>query len=198
MFGFKIPELGDATPSRGNALSVTIAWAFLRAMGWGFEGRVPNVSKAVLIVAPHTSNWDFFIGVAAMFALGLRVVFLGKHTLFFRPLGSLMRWLGGIPVDRRVAKGVVDDTVELFTATDQLILGLSPEGTRSSVERWRTGFYYVAHEACVPIVPIALDYGRRLVRIGEGFETTGEIEGDLRELKRFFSGIEGRRDMTEG
>jgi 1-acyl-sn-glycerol-3-phosphate acyltransferase len=188
-----VPCLGDAVPRRGNRFSAFAGRLVLRILGWGFEGAVPNVSKAVIIVAPHTSNWDFLIGVAALFALGLRAIFLGKHTLFKGPLGVVMRWLGGIPVDRRTARGVVDETVELFAGTEQLILALSPEGTRGSVDRWRTGFYYVALEARVPIVPVAFDYSRRLIRFGERFDPTGDLERDLRRLEKFFFGIEGRR-----
>ena len=194
MRDFNVPELGSATPQRGNRVSALAAGFYLRTFGWSFEGVVPNVSKAVIIVAPHTSNWDFFNGVAVMFALGLRVVFLGKHTLFTWPLGPVMRWLGGVPVNRREARGVVDDTVEMFAARDQMILGLAPEGTRGSVERWKTGFYYVALESGVPIVPVAFDYRRRVIRFGVRFDPTGDLEEDLRVLESYFFGIEGRRD----
>lgn len=193
MRDLKVPELGPATPRRGNFFSALAGRFILRLRGWGFEGSVPNVSKAVIIVAPHTSNWDFLVGVAAMFAMGLRSCFLGKHTLFKWPLGSMMRWLGGVPVDRRSARGVVDETVQLFAATDHLILGLSPEGTRRSVDRWKTGFYWVAFKAAVPIVPVAFDYNRRLIRFGELFDPSGDLEADLRVLEQFFDGIEGRR-----
>jgi 1-acyl-sn-glycerol-3-phosphate acyltransferase len=188
-----VPKLGESTPRRGNAFSAALGRGFLQLAGWSFDGAIPDVPKAVIIVAPHTSNWDFFVGVAAMFALGVRVQFLGKHTLFFWPLGSVMRWLGGIPVDRRSPSGVVDTTVDLFRQRRQMMLGLAPEGTRSSVERWKTGFYFVASQAGVPIVPVALDYARRKIRIGDRFEPTGRIDDDLRCLEGFFSDIEGRR-----
>ncbi len=186
-------KLGDAVPRRGNWFSATVGRALLRLKGWRFEGVVPNVPKAVVIVVPHTSNWDFVVGIAALFAMGLRASFLGKHTLFRWPLGPLMRWLGGVPVDRRTARGVVDETVNLFASTDQLILGVSPEGTRSSVDRWKTGFYYVASKARVPIVPVAFDYPGRVIRFGERLDPTGDIKADLGVLEEFFSGIEGRR-----
>ncbi len=190
---FDVPKLGDAVPRRGNWFSANVGRAVLRIRGWRFEGVVPNVPKAVIIVVPHTSNWDFVVGVAALFAMGLRASFLGKHTLFKWPLGPLMRWLGGVPVDRRTARGVVDETVNLFTLTGQLILGVSPEGTRSSVDRWKTGFYYVALKAGVPIVPVAFDYPRRVIRFGEQLDPTGDIKEDFQVLQEFFSGIEGRR-----
>lgn len=164
----------------------------MRWAGWSFEGAIPNVAKAVVIVAPHTSNWDFFIGVAAMFALGLRVVFLGKHTLFRWPLGMVMRWLGGVPVDRRTSKGVVQQTVRLFETDDRVILALSPEGTRSEVDRWRTGFYHVAHGAGVPVIPVSLDWGRKTIRIGGAVATTGDLAADLAVFKDFFLGSTGR------
>ena len=185
--------LGDAVPRRGNRLSAFLGRSVLGIRGWRFEGAVPNVPKAVVIVVPHTSNWDFIVGVAAVFAMGLRASFLGKHTLFKWPFGPLMRWLGGFPVDRRTTRGVVEETVNLFMSNDQMILGLSPEGTRSSVDRWRTGFYYVALEAKVPIIPVAFDYNRGVIRFGERFDPTGDIQDDFRVLELFFSGIEGRR-----
>ncbi len=193
MRNLNVPVLGDAVPRRGNAFSSLAGKCLLRIRGWDLAGSVPNVSKAVFIVAPHTSNWDFLVGVATVFAMGLRASFLGKHTLFKWPLGSMMRWLGGVPVDRRGARGVVDETVGLFAAAEKLILGLSPEGTRSSVDRWKSGFYYIAMEAGVPIVPVAFDYDRRLIRFGERFDPTGDLEADLSVLEGFYSGIEGRR-----
>lgn len=170
-----------------------MGWGAMRLFGWHFEGGIPDVPKAVLIVAPHTSNWDFPLGVAAMFALGLQSVFLGKHTLFGRTLGPMMRWLGGVPVDRSAARGVVGETVRLFSSREQMILVLSPEGTRSTVERWRTGFYHIAVKAEVPIVPVAFDYGTRRISIGDCFVATGEMVSDLRILESFFTGTEGRR-----
>lgn len=193
MSHYLVPNLGDAVPRRGNRFSAFLGRSLLRSRGWRFEGAVPNVAKAVLIVVPHTSNWDFIVGVAAVFAMGLRASFLGKHTLFKWPLGSMMRWLGGVPVDRRTARGVVEETVNLFSSTDQMILGVSPEGTRSTVDRWKTGFYYVALEAKIPIVPVAFDYPRRIIHFGERLDPTGDIKGDFGVLEAFFFGIKGRR-----
>jgi 1-acyl-sn-glycerol-3-phosphate acyltransferase len=166
----------------------------MRLWGWRFTGSIPDVAKAVVIVAPHSSNWDFFIGVAAMFSLGLRVVFLGKHTLFSWPLGPVMRWLGGMPVDRRSAAGVVGETVGLFAREEKMILALAPEGTRRAVDRWKTGFYHVAVEAEVPVVPIGLDWSRKTICLGERFDPTGEIDRDFAALEEFFSGAVGRRE----
>lgn len=190
---YQVPALGPSTPRRGNRFSSAAGWAAMRLFRWKFAGGIPNEGKFVLIVAPHTSNWDFPLGVAAMFALGLRAVFLGKHTLFGKMLGPMMRWLGGVPVDRNAASGVVGETVRLFAANEQMVLVLSPEGTRSTVERWKTGFYRIAAEAGVPIVPVAFDYSTRRITIGDSFEPTGEMVDDLRALGRFYEGVVGRR-----
>ena len=162
-------------------------------VGWKFEGAMPNESKFVVIVAPHTSNWDFTLGVAALFALGFRVSFLGKHTLFKRPLGAFMRWLGGIPVERSVSRDRVTETVGAFNSSQKLILAVAPEGTRKRVTEWKTGFYHVALGAGVPIVPVAFDYGRKTVRIGPPFRPTGDREADFAELKSFYRDVVAKR-----
>jgi len=193
MQDFYVPELGASTPRRGNRFTSWVGRTALRLWGWNLEGRIPDVAKGVLIVAPHSSNWDFFIGVGAMFSLGLRVVFLGKHTLFAWPLGPVMRWLGGFPVDRRSATGVVDETVRLFASKKKMILALAPEGTRRAVEKWKTGFYRVATAAQVPVIPVVLDWGRKTIEFGDKFDTTGDIDRDLAALGEVFSEAEGRR-----
>ncbi|MBI3568596.1 MAG: lysophospholipid acyltransferase family protein [Gemmatimonadetes bacterium] len=169
-------------PSRGNAFSHGLALLAMRLTGWHFEGALPDRAKFVLIVAPHTSNWDFLVGVMAMFALGIRGTFLGKHTLFRWPLGIVMRWLGGVPVDRSAANDVVRQTVAYFETRDQMLLALSPEGTRKKLPAWRTGFYHVARGAGVPIVPVAFDFPNRRITIFPEFHTTGDQAADFAAL----------------
>ena len=188
-----VPPLGPLVPARGNAVSRAIGRAYMSLGGWKFEGAMPNEPKFVVIVVPHTSNWDFTLGTAALFALGFRVSFLGKHTLFKWPLGIFMRWLGGIPVERSVSRDRVTETVGAFKASDKLILAVAPEGTRKLVTQWKTGFYHVALGANVPIVPVAFDYGRKTVRIGPAFRPTGDREADFAELKSFYRGVVARR-----
>ena len=160
-------------------------------MGWRITGEMPNLPKLVVIVAPHTSNWDFVVGIAAKLALGLRVGFLGKDSLFVGPLGWVMRALGGRPVDRSSSHDVVKEMIREFALADRLVLGLAPEGTRKRVERWRTGFYHIAHGAAVPIVPVALNFGARAVQIREPFVTTGDVERDVAALQQVFVGVQG-------
>ena len=161
---------------------------------WGFEGEVPNLSKGVIIVAPHTSNWDFVIGVAAMLALDLELRFLGKHTLFDGPLAPIMRGLGGIPVDRaHPGRGIVEGLAARFQTEEKLLLALSPEGTRSSVDRWKSGFHRIARAAGVPIMAIALDYGPRRVRFGPVVTPTDDFDRDVANFLEFFASARGRR-----
>jgi 1-acyl-sn-glycerol-3-phosphate acyltransferase len=182
-----IPPLGDAVARRGNALSRGLATAAMRLTGWRIEGAFPNVAQFVVIVAPHTSNWDFFVGVMAMFAIGFRGTFLGKHTLFRWPLSVLMRWLGGVPVDRSSSHNVVQQTIDYFDARPQLLLALSPEGTRRKLPAWRTGFWYVAKGARVPIVPAAFDYPARRIRIYPPVQPGDDIAADIARLQAHFS-----------
>lgn len=184
--GLSLPEVGDALPTRGNGVSAALGRAALRLAGWRFAGTIPNRAKMVVIVAPHTSNWDFLIGVAGMFATGLRVTFLGKDTLFRWPFGVIMRWLGGFPVDRASPHNVVKQTIAHIAASDRIILGLSPEGTRRKRARWRTGFHYVARGAQIPIVPVALDYSTRTIRFFPPHEPSDSVDDDLTMLGAYF------------
>jgi 1-acyl-sn-glycerol-3-phosphate acyltransferase len=165
-------------------------------MGWRVEGTMPDVPKLVIIAAPHSSNWDFVVGIAAKLALRLQVLWFGKDSLFRGPMGPLMRSLGGMPVDRSSASDVVNQIVGEFGRRDRMILALAPEGTRKRVERWRTGFYHIAHGARVPVVPVALNWGARAIQIGSTFVTTGDLEADMAELQGRFAGVDGRKPKT--
>jgi 1-acyl-sn-glycerol-3-phosphate acyltransferase len=181
-----VGRVGPSVPSRGNAFSRALGNAALGASRWRIDGSFPNIPKFVLIVAPHTSNWDFLVGLQAMFALGLRLSYLAKHTLFWFPLGAVMRWLGGVSVNRSVHADRVRDAVEEFKRRDKLILVVTPEGTRKRVPRWKRGFYHVATGAGVPIVPVSFDYSRRVIRIEPPFTPTGNIDTDIAVLRRMY------------
>lgn len=176
-------------PRRRNPLTRALGRAAMAATGWRLDGAVPDLPKAVLVVAPHTSNWDFPVGVMAMFAHDLRISWLGKHTLFRGPLGMLMRILGGIPVRRGEGTGTVAEAIASFGAREQLLLALAPEGTRRAVSGWKQGFSRIAAGAGVPVVPVALDWGRRRVRLGPPFAMTGEASSDEATLRRWFAGV---------
>jgi len=188
-----LPELGPQLPRRGNALSRSLGRLGLRLIGWGIETDVPDVGRCVAIVAPHTSNWDFAVGVLALLAMGLDAHWLGKHEIFRWPFGIVWRWLGGIPVDRKAAGGVVAAAVRLFRERPRLMLGLSPEGTRKRVERWKSGFYRIALEARVPILPVAFDYRRKRIIFLSLFQPTGDLEADVAALRTPFTGSMARK-----
>lgn len=170
-----------------------IGQAYLRLSGWRIEGTMPAESKFVAIVAPHTSNWDFSLGVAVLFTLELRVSWLGKHSLFKPPFQGFFRWLGGIPVDRRASHGVVGACVQAFEAAPALLLALSPEGTRKGVSRWKTGFYSIAAGARVPILPVAFDYRDHVVHLLPLFQPSGDLDRDLPLIQTQFSQAHGLR-----
>ena len=188
-----LPDLGPSVPRRDWAIGRAVGRSVMWAAGWSFAGSVPDVAKAVLIVAPHTSNWDFVIGAAGMLALDLDLRFLGKHTLFKGPMGVLMRVLGGIPLDREHSSGVVDEMADRIKSSDHLLLALAPEGTRGEVTRWKTGFHGIARAAEVPILAVTLDYGRRQIRFREVFMPSQDVEADVAELQRFFFDSHGKR-----
>lgn len=190
-----LPALGDRVPRRGNALTRWIGRTILNLGGWQLTGGFPNASKFVIAFAPHTSNWDFIIGVFFRQALGLGARFLGKDSLFRPPLGWLMRWLGGTPVYRDAPRGLVGQTVEAFEQHDAFVLAIAPEGTRRAVEAWRTGFYYIALEAGVPISLATIDYGKREIIIGPALVPSGHLEADLKQMQAFFDGVTPKHDV---
>ena len=190
----RFPELPPRLPRRGNGLSKALARGLLALLGWRVEGEFPDRPKMVAIVAPHTSNWDFIVGILVVFALGLRVRFLAKHTLFNPWLGWLMRWLGGTPVIRDTPQGAVADAAEMIAREERILLGIAPEGTRRRGTPWRSGFYNIALAAKVPILPAAFDYGRRSLRLFPVFEPTGNYEADLAKLQALYEGVRGRND----
>lgn len=168
--------------------------AYLRFSGWRFEGAFPAEPKVVTIVAPHTSNWDFILGVAIVFAVELRSSWLGKHALFKFPFRRFLHWMGGIPVDRRASHGVVEDCAAAFRDAPALMLSLAPEGTRKGVSQWRTGFYHIALQAGVPIFPVGFDFSEHVVRLMPLFVPSGDLEADLPRIQALFSTVKGLKD----
>jgi 1-acyl-sn-glycerol-3-phosphate acyltransferase len=180
------PLVGPRVPRTHGPLAAALGRFMMRIRGWTFEGSVPDLPKMVLIVAPHTSNWDFLTGLWAKLALRLKVSFLGKHTLFWWPLGAFLRSIGGIPIDRARARGVAEDAVRALQERERMVLVIAPEGTRSKTERWKSGFYRIAVAAGVPILLVAFDYGRKVIRLGPLFHPTRDYERDLGEIRSHY------------
>ena len=179
--------------SRGWLLKA-LGRSYLRLSGWRIEGAWPEAPKYVAVVAPHTSNWDFPLGLAVAFSVELRVSWLGKHTMFRRPFKSCLMWLGGIPVNRSAAHGVVGGCVSAFEAAPALMLVVAPEGTRSGVSQWKSGFYYIARRAGVPIMPIGFDYREHVVHLMPLFQPSGNLEQDLPLIQARLSHVHGYRE----
>lgn len=181
-----IPTLDNTIPQRGNALTRWMGRTVLTLTGWRIHGEFPSHPRFVLIGAPHTSNWDFIHGMAAAFAMGLHFSWMGKHTLFFPPAGYLMRWMGGIPINRSAPLGVVEQMIGRIAKAEAMVLGITPEGTRSDVRRWKTGFYHIAKVARVPIVLGYFDYSRKIIGIGPAFHPGENIDADLQSIEEFY------------
>ncbi len=185
--------LPSDVPRRNAHFLQRVGRRMLRMINWRIEGTFPDLPRFVAIVAPHTSNWDFIVGVVAAFALDLNAHWIGKHTLFRWPFEGLMRWLGGIPVDRKTSVGLVDQVITEINRHDQFILAITPEGTRGAVDRWKSGFYHVARGAGLPIVCISFDYPTRRITIGPQIEPTGDYEQDLKTIQEFYRPFRGKR-----
>lgn len=188
----QLPEIGDAVPRTHGPLAAALGRFMIRIRGWGFEGRVPNEAKMILLVAPHTSNWDFLTGLWAKFALRLKAGFLGKHTLFWWPLGRFLRSIGGIAIDRAKAAGIAEDSTRAFREHEQLMLVIAPEGTRSKSAKWKSGFYRIAVAAHVPILPVVFDYPKKVIRFAPLFHPTGDYDADLPLIQSHYGAHMGR------
>ncbi len=170
----------------------------LKMLGWHIINELPDDKKYILIVAPHTSNWDFVYGVLAKWAVGLKVNFLGKDSLFKSPLGWWFKALGGIPVYRDQSLNMVEQMVQQFSQRDRLILTMSPEGTRSRLNYWKSGFYHIACGAQVPIVMATLNFAEKQIKLGGRFMPQGDVVKDMDKVRAFYAGIEGKKPENQG
>jgi 1-acyl-sn-glycerol-3-phosphate acyltransferase len=175
-----------------------LAKFILRICGWDSVGEVPIIDKAVLIAAPHTSNWDGFWLLVYKVAINVDVRFLGKHTLFWWPLGSVLRAFGATPIDRSNPARVVPQLISAFEAEDKLFLALSPEGTRKRTRYWKTGFYRIAKVADVPIVLAFIDYEKKQMGIGPTLSQNLSLKETLGAIREFYAPRTGRRPELQG
>ena len=169
-----------------------LALIFLKLVGWKAEGRKPDIAKYVMIAAPHTSNWDFVYVMCLAFILRIKPLIMMKGTWFRWPLGFFFRWLGALPIDRSGSHNVVAQSIEAFHTHSRMVLMVPPSGTRKQVMYWKTGFYYIATGAHVPIVLGYLDYHRKAGGIGPIVHSTGNIEADMKIIRNFYVDITGK------
>lgn len=166
---------------------------FFKLMGWKIEGTIDeNVKKCILMVMPHTSWHDFYLGIFTRGIVGLEMNYIAKKELFVFPFGYYFRWMGGAPIDRTGGLNKVDSIAAIFAKREVFRLAISPEGTRKKVYQLKTGFYYIALKAGIPIVPIAFDYEKKSIIISKPFTPTGDIEADMNVLKKYFKGVKGK------
>lgn len=168
-----------------------LAVAALGLRGWRLAGEPPSLPKYVVVFAPHTCNWDLALGLLAAAGFGLKPSWLGKQAIFRWPIAGLLRRLGGIPVRRDHPRGVVGQGVAAFAATDSLVLGITPEGTRRHTPYWKSGFYRMALGAGVPIVPASIDFPARCITLGTPLELSGDPGRDMQAIRRFYADARG-------
>lgn len=168
-----------------------LAIAILKISGWHARGKEIEQQRFVLIGAPHTSNWDFPLMLLVVLKLRLQVFWMGKHTLFPWGFGWLMKWLGGIPINRAASHNVVSQTVAQYREHEQLVVLIPPEGTRSKVDSWKTGFYHIANNAQVPILLGYVDADKKEAGIADFFYPTGDLENDMSAIRGFYADKKG-------
>ena len=187
-----IPLLGSEVPRRGGRLVKATGRLVLRLCRWRITGQVPNQPRFILVLAPHTSSWDFLVAIASRWAVGLHSHFLMAAGFFWWPLGSILRWLGGVPVNQSARQNLVAQQVTRFNEHDRFILGLFPEGHRRKVNRWKTGFLHIAAGAKIPYQLVTLDYRKRMMILGPVLETSGDVDAELAAVRSHFRGATGK------
>ncbi|HEX6832704.1 MAG TPA: lysophospholipid acyltransferase family protein [Rudaea sp.] len=191
----RLPVIPPLMPRRTSWFSPICRWLFLRS-GWRFAGELPNVPKLVAIAAPHSSNWDVVVGLLFKLGLGIDVHFVGKKEAFFWPLGPILRALGGIAIDRKSPKGIVGEMDALFDERERFWLAIAPEGTRKKVDKWKSGFWRVAREAGVPILPAYFHYPAKTIGVGPLFYPTGDMAADVAKIREFYRPWQGKNGKT--
>jgi 1-acyl-sn-glycerol-3-phosphate acyltransferase len=176
-----------------NTRMKKIAIWLLKLLGWKLDGSIPvDLKKYIIAVVPHTSNWDFPLGLIVRASLGRDIKFIGKHTLFGFPHGLLFRALGGYPVDRTKNNNLVDSVADIFNSKDSFAICLAPEGTRKRVDKLKTGFYYMAKKANVPLILIRFDYKTKVIGVSPPFYTTPDEKVDFEYIHSFYKGAIGK------
>lgn len=192
-----IPVVPAAVPQRkGAAFSRWLGRSVLRLGGWHIRGPIPDLAKAVVIAAPHSSNWDGLWGLAAKMALGLEARILGKDKLFWWPLSLVLRRMGVVPLDRSSPQGTVGQAVAMIRESEQIWYALAPEGTRKPVTEWKGGFLKIARMADVPIIPAYFHYPEKVIGFGPVFHTTGDDVADMAAVRQWYRQWMGRNRGT--
>ena len=194
VYTFQVPEQFKA--NRPNWVRKTAQW-IVEKWGWHMEGSFPEEeNRLVVAAAPHTSNWDFVIGMLIIMAIDLRINWIGKHSIFVPGVRRLWHWLGGMPVNRDHPEGLIDHLVSLYQKQQGTIIAMSPEGTRTKVERWKTGFLRIARMADAKVIGAGLDFGKKRILISSPYVPTQNDEEDIALLQTFFAQCEGKKPQN--
>lgn len=192
-----LPAVPPSAPRvKPNRFTRWLGRTILRLSGWRLRGEIPDQSKLVLIVAPHSSNWDGLWGFATKLALGLEIRVLGKHQLFWWPLGPVLRGLGAIPVDRAAPHGIIEQATKMIVDTPRIWFAVTPEGTRKAVKRWKTGFWKIAKAAKVPVFPVYFHYPDKVIGLGNLFYPGDDMDADVQALREWYAPWVGRTRGT--
>lgn len=191
-----LPLPPHAPRVRPNRFTRWLGRGILRLGGWHMRGTFPDIPRLVLIAAPHSSNWDGVWGLAVKLALGLDITVLGKHQLFWWPLGALLRRLGVIAVDRSAAQGVAEQMATLIVKSDKLWFALAPEGTRKPVAHWKPGFWKIAKAAGVPVLPVYFHYPDKVIGVGTPFELGDDMAADIARIRAWYRPWQGKHHGT--
>ncbi len=180
-------KISEKMPSSGNKWLKKFGQFLLRLQGWKITGALPNESKVMVIFAPHTSNWDFTILASVWLGIDLKISYMMKKEAFIWPFASFFKKIGGIPIDRTQSTDVVGQMVQWYKDSDEGWVGITPEGTRSKVDYWKTGFMRIAHEADVPIMLVGLDATKKEIIVDKTIRTTGDHETQVEELRQYMN-----------
>ena len=192
-----VPQVPSNVPQvRGSGLLRWLARTALRMGGWRVVGPIPDLRKAVVIAAPHSSNWDGIWGLATKLALGVSARILGKDKLFWWPLGAVLRSFGVVPLDRSSPQGTVGQAVAMIRDNERIWFALAPEGTRKPVQQWKAGFLKIAHGAGVPVLMAYFHYPDRTIGIGPLFHTTGDLPADMAAIRAWYRPWQGKNRGT--
>ena len=175
-----------------NRLFSFVGTSLLSITGWKVSGQIPDMKKLLVVLAPHTSNWDFVYGMALILSLKIKIYWLGKHSIFKKGVTRLLKSLGGIPVNREDAKNSINDVLEIAKREGGILIGLSPEGTRKKAEKWKSGFLRIAQSMECPILLVAIDYPSKEISFRELFNPTGDNHRDIEYLKKYYKDFIGK------
>jgi len=189
---FEAHQVPEHLRANRSAFTRWFGKTFLRVFGWRVEGSITNAERVLITAAPHTSNWDAVFGIAAVLGLNIRLHFLGKHTIFVPGLKWFMRWLGGIPVNRKNPEGVIEHVNGLVEKYEGIVIVIAPEGTRSKAEKWKSGFLRIAEASNCKIQMGALDFKHKRIVLGDLFEPTGDNQADIKNIKQWYTQFQGK------